>query len=143
MNSLLANLFNLTKTRQTLTDEVKKKYVALEAAKEYPNIDLLSHLCCVFQGMILAAAAAVICDSSLEAWVTDVEDSDSSTDETSFGRTDFSTCVQCKGENHNPLYRYCEKCFQVDIDSIRQSLVNLHGFMDDVILGLFFSFLSL
>lgn len=62
--------------------------------------------------MMLAAAAAVMCDSSIEAWVTDGEDSDSSSDETSFGRTDFSTCVQCKGENDNPLYRYCEKCFQ-------------------------------
>lgn len=63
-------------------------------------------------GMMLAAAAAVLCDTSLEAWVTDGEDSDSSSDETSFGRTDFSTCVQCRGENDNPLYRYCEKCFQ-------------------------------
>ncbi|XP_060525125.1 E3 ubiquitin-protein ligase Mdm2-like [Cylas formicarius] len=64
------------------------------------------------EGMVLSAAAAFIIDTSIEAWVTDVEDSDSSSDETSFGRTDFSTCVQCKGENDNPLYRYCEKCFQ-------------------------------
>ncbi|XP_066256843.1 E3 ubiquitin-protein ligase Mdm2-like isoform X4 [Euwallacea similis] len=63
--------------------------------------------------MMLAAAAAAICDRSLEAWITDAEDSDStSLEEPSVGRSDFSTCVQCKGENLNPLYRYCEKCFQ-------------------------------
>ncbi|XP_050314225.1 uncharacterized protein LOC126748802 isoform X2 [Anthonomus grandis grandis] len=62
--------------------------------------------------MMLAAAAAVICQNSFEGWITDVEDSDSSTEESSFKRTDFSTCVQCKGENINPMYRYCEKCFQ-------------------------------
>lgn len=66
--------------------------------------------------MMLAAAAAVICDRSLDAWITDVEDSDSSTAESSFGRSDFSTCIQCKGVNRNALYPYCEKCFQVHID---------------------------
>lgn len=65
---------------------------------------------------MLAAAAAVICDRSMDAWITDVEDSDSSTAESSFGRSDFSTCVQCKGVNRNALYPYCEKCFQVHID---------------------------
>ncbi|XP_066138070.1 E3 ubiquitin-protein ligase Mdm2-like isoform X2 [Euwallacea fornicatus] len=63
--------------------------------------------------MMLAAAAAAICDRSLEAWITDAEDSDStSLEEPSVERSGFSTCVQCKGENLNPLYRYCEKCFQ-------------------------------
>ncbi|XP_030751667.1 E3 ubiquitin-protein ligase Mdm2-like isoform X2 [Sitophilus oryzae] len=64
------------------------------------------------EDMVLAAAVSVICDSDLEVWVTDVEDSDSSSDETSLGRTDFTSCVQCRGENDNPLFRYCEKCFQ-------------------------------
>lgn len=59
------------------------------------------------------AVAAVICNSSLEAWATDAEDSDSSLDETSLGRTDFGTCLQCKSKNDNPLFRYCERCFQV------------------------------
>lgn len=76
--------------------------------------------------MMLAAAAAVICDRSLDAWITDVEDSDSSTAESSFGRSDFSTCVQCKGVNRNSLYPYCEKCFQVHIDGFGVAM-DLHS----------------
>lgn len=75
---------------------------------------------------MLAAAAAVICDRSLDAWITDVEDSDSSTAESSFGRSDFSTCVQCKGVNRNSLYPYCEKCFQVHIDGFGVAM-DLHS----------------
>lgn len=63
--------------------------------------------------LVLAAVAGAICDSSIERWVTDCEDSDnSSLDEPSFEKTDFTTCIQCKSENKNPLYTYCEKCFQ-------------------------------
>ncbi|XP_076253591.1 uncharacterized protein LOC143192005 isoform X2 [Rhynchophorus ferrugineus] len=63
---------------------------------------------------VFAAAAAVMCQSDLEVYVTDCEDSteENSSGETSFGRLDFSKCVQCQGENHNHEYRYCEKCFQ-------------------------------
>ncbi|KAL3277611.1 hypothetical protein HHI36_012953 [Cryptolaemus montrouzieri] len=62
---------------------------------------------------IVLAAAAAICDSSFEKWVTDGEDSDlSSSEDNSFSRTDFWTCVKCKSQNKNPLFRYCEKCFQ-------------------------------
>lgn len=72
-----------------------------------------------FQDMILAAAAAVICDSSLEKWITDCEESDnSSLDDSAISRSDFSTCAQCKSINVNPLYRYCEKCYQVYIEKI-------------------------
>ncbi|XP_019880680.1 protein Mdm4 isoform X2 [Aethina tumida] len=60
--------------------------------------------------MAAAAVAAVIYDTSLEARATDSEDSDSSSIDTTL--RSFSTCVQCKFENNNPLYRYCEKCFQ-------------------------------
>ncbi|XP_044756085.1 uncharacterized protein LOC123314796 isoform X3 [Coccinella septempunctata] len=64
------------------------------------------------QDMFMAAAAA-ICDSSFEKWVTDGEDSDiTSSEDTSFNRTDFWTCVKCKSPKNNPLYHYCEKCFQ-------------------------------
>nr|XP_023014860.1 uncharacterized protein LOC111504525 isoform X1 [Leptinotarsa decemlineata] len=63
--------------------------------------------------LMIAAAVEVLCDSSLERWVTDCEDSDnSSLDGSAISRSDFSRCVQCKSENDNPLYRYCEKCFQ-------------------------------
>ncbi|KAK9881065.1 hypothetical protein WA026_014410 [Henosepilachna vigintioctopunctata] len=63
--------------------------------------------------IVLAAAAAVIADNSFDHWVTDGEDSDmSSSEETSFSRPDYWTCVKCKSQNNNPLFRYCEKCFQ-------------------------------
>ncbi|XP_045468428.1 uncharacterized protein LOC123676533 [Harmonia axyridis] len=66
----------------------------------------------VERDMFLAAAAA-ICDSTFEQWVTDVEDSDNtSSEDTSFNRTDFWTCVKCKSQKNNPLFCYCEKCFQ-------------------------------
>nr|CAI5861472.1 unnamed protein product [Callosobruchus analis] len=65
--------------------------------------------------MILAAAAAAICDSSLETWITDVEESDNSSLEepSPVGTKGFSTCAQCRARNDNPMYRYCEQCFQV------------------------------
>nr|CAH7714340.1 unnamed protein product [Callosobruchus chinensis] len=64
--------------------------------------------------MILAAAAAAICDSSLETWITDVEESDNSSLEepSPIGTKGFSTCAQCRARNDNPMYRYCERCFQ-------------------------------
>ncbi|CAH1954541.1 unnamed protein product [Acanthoscelides obtectus] len=64
--------------------------------------------------MILAAAAAAICDSSLETWITDVEESDNSSleDPSPTGTKGFSTCAQCRARNDNPMYRYCEQCFQ-------------------------------
>nr|CAI5861471.1 unnamed protein product [Callosobruchus analis] len=64
--------------------------------------------------MILAAAAAAICDSSLETWITDVEESDNSSLEepSPVGTKGFSTCAQCRARNDNPMYRYCEQCFQ-------------------------------
>lgn len=71
--------------------------------------------------MLTAAGviAAAICDTSLEAWATDGEDSDnSSIDDVELGPTDFWTCVQCGSKNKNPLFRYCQKCFQVDTISL-------------------------
>ncbi|XP_057667917.1 E3 ubiquitin-protein ligase Mdm2-like [Diorhabda carinulata] len=63
--------------------------------------------------VIFAAAIEAICDSSIETWITDGEESDSSSFEnTSINTLGFVTCVQCKSINDNPLYRYCEKCFQ-------------------------------
>ncbi|KRT83792.1 hypothetical protein AMK59_4285 [Oryctes borbonicus] len=56
--------------------------------------------------------AAVLGDTSLEAWAPDGEDS-STTDDEDFGKTDFGTCAQCKSKNNNPRFRLCEKCFQV------------------------------
>lgn len=42
----------------------------------------------------------------------DSEDSRSTVD-SEIGRADYWTCVQCTNKNNNPLFRYCEKCYQV------------------------------
>jgi E3 ubiquitin-protein ligase Mdm2 len=61
----------------------------------------------------LMYAAAVVGDSSLETFITDAEDSDNSRQgDSSIGLTDFWTCIQCKSQNDNPQFRYCDKCFQ-------------------------------
>lgn len=71
--------------------------------------------------------AAVLGDTSLEAWAPDGEDSYSSTtDSEDVGKTDFWTCAQCKSKNNNPRYRLCEKCFQVSLWTIK--LVRLPSF---------------
>ncbi|CAG9856479.1 unnamed protein product [Phyllotreta striolata] len=62
---------------------------------------------------VYIAAIDAVFDSSVETWITDCEESDnSSLDDSVETRLGFSTCVQCKFQNDNPLYRYCEKCFQ-------------------------------
>lgn len=78
---------------------------------------------------MVAVAAAMICNNSLDTWLTDAEDSDSDTssDEIAFRRQEFATCLMCKTKNPNPLYRYCEQCFQVDIDSFRHHILDLLG----------------
>ncbi|KAF2904831.1 hypothetical protein ILUMI_01337 [Ignelater luminosus] len=61
-----------------------------------------------------AAIAAVICDNSLE-WLTDGEESDNSSAsafDAELNHTGFGTCIQCKSKNNNPMFRYCQKCFQ-------------------------------
>ncbi|CAB3254249.1 unnamed protein product [Arctia plantaginis] len=35
------------------------------------------------------------------------------TDDSEMDLIDYWNCVQCHAENNNPLYRYCQKCFQV------------------------------
>lgn len=62
-----------------------------------------------------AAIAAVICDNSIE-WLTDGEESDNSSVsvfDAEPNHTGFGTCIQCKSKNNNPMFRYCQKCFQV------------------------------
>lgn len=29
------------------------------------------------------------------------------------GRADYWTCIKCKNQKNNPMYRFCEKCYQV------------------------------
>ncbi|XP_015597579.1 E3 ubiquitin-protein ligase Mdm2 isoform X2 [Cephus cinctus] len=52
-----------------------------------------------------------ICDTDL-GLAADSEDSRSSID-SEIGRADYWTCVQCNADNNNPLFRYCEKCYQI------------------------------
>ncbi|KAL1487754.1 hypothetical protein ABEB36_015589 [Hypothenemus hampei] len=68
----------------------------------------------ILKNDLMAAAAAVICDSSLDGLVTvtDVEDSDSSSDGMFLTHMNYNICVQCKERNKTPLFTYCDKCFQ-------------------------------
>lgn len=45
----------------------------------------------------------------------DTEDSmvDSDSADPELGRADYWQCVKCKNAQNNPLYRYCERCYQV------------------------------
>lgn len=45
-------------------------------------------------------------------FLADTEESDGPTD-VELGRADYWTCVKCKNRQNNPMYRYCEKCYQV------------------------------
>lgn len=90
-------------------------------SKRSSDLQLVLGLLVYFQNMTLGhlvAAAEAMYDTSLEKWITDCEESDnSSLDDSSISRSDFSTCTQCKSLNVNPQYRYCEKCYQVDIST--------------------------
>lgn len=44
----------------------------------------------------------------------DTEESNAPTDP-ELRRADYWTCIKCKNKNNNPIYRYCEKCYQVII----------------------------
>lgn len=46
-------------------------------------------------------------------FMADTEASDGPTD-VELGRADYWTCVKCKNRQNNPMYRYCEKCYQVN-----------------------------
>ena len=46
------------------------------------------------------------------------EDSDGSIDP-EIGQADYWHCVKCKHRKNNPLYRYCEKCYQVSVKSTK------------------------
>uniref|UniRef100_A0A336M176 CSON009607 protein n=1 Tax=Culicoides sonorensis TaxID=179676 RepID=A0A336M176_CULSO len=45
----------------------------------------------------------------------DTEDSqlDSDSADPELGKADYWECVKCKNKQNNPLYRYCERCYQV------------------------------
>lgn len=51
-------------------------------------------------------------DIEIFAQDADTEESDAPTDP-ELGRADYWTCIKCKNQKNNPMYRYCEKCYQV------------------------------
>lgn len=55
-----------------------------------------------------------LADEPFELALADTEESDAPTDP-ELGRADYWTCVKCKNRQNNPMYRYCEKCYQVKI----------------------------
>ncbi|XP_058804901.1 E3 ubiquitin-protein ligase Mdm2-like [Phymastichus coffea] len=50
--------------------------------------------------------------SNCDGHADDSDDSRSSMD-SEVKKSFFRTCVQCKGQNHNPLFQFCDKCYQL------------------------------
>ncbi|XP_075975157.1 E3 ubiquitin-protein ligase Mdm2-like isoform X2 [Anticarsia gemmatalis] len=48
-----------------------------------------------------------------ELQLADSERTDSYESDSEMDLFDYWHCAQCRAENNNPLYRYCQKCFQV------------------------------
>lgn len=72
---------------------------------------------------VVAAVARAMFDTSSSdmndlCFLADTEESDGPMD-VELGRADYWTCVKCKNRQNNPMYRYCEKCYQVNIFSLR------------------------
>ena len=68
----------------------------------------------VLQGIVCAAEMVVLGDDEFSRFADSSGNSDSSpTIDPEVPRADFWTCVQCKNENKNPLFRYCEECYKV------------------------------
>lgn len=66
--------------------------------------------------MIAAVARALYEDSTSSSdfgLFADTEESDGSSDDPELGRADYWECIKCKNRQNNPMYRYCEKCYQV------------------------------
>lgn len=63
--------------------------------------------------MKVVARALFDTSSSSDSIDADTESSDAPTDP-ELGRADYWTCIKCKNQKNNPLYRFCEKCYQVN-----------------------------
>ncbi|EDS36806.1 conserved hypothetical protein [Culex quinquefasciatus] len=65
---------------------------------------------------ILAAFAQAVADNSSAsefAILADTEESDDQSWDNDFTPADYWKCVKCKNKQNNPMYRYCEKCYQL------------------------------
>lgn len=77
--------------------------------------------------MLAAICKAAEEDSDVGLWAADTDgESSQQSDDLDASRSSrlvasskrpplLLKCVQCKGVNDNPFYRYCEKCYQVNI----------------------------
>lgn len=63
---------------------------------------------------LFASSSSDTDDFNIFTQDADTEESDAPTDP-ELGRADYWTCVKCKNQKNNPMYRFCEKCFQVNI----------------------------
>lgn len=43
----------------------------------------------------------------------DTEESDGGPADPELHCADYWTCIKCKNQKNNPMYRFCEKCYQV------------------------------
>lgn len=65
---------------------------------------------------VLAAFAQAVADNSSAtefAILADTEESDDQSYDSDFAPADYWKCVKCNNKQNNPMYRYCEKCYQV------------------------------
>ncbi|XP_011497555.1 PREDICTED: E3 ubiquitin-protein ligase Mdm2-like isoform X2 [Ceratosolen solmsi marchali] len=58
----------------------------------------------------LAVEFITFCDSD---GLADGSDDSTSSIDSEIKKVDFWTCVLCKNPNNNPMFRYCEKCYQL------------------------------
>lgn len=52
-------------------------------------------------------------EDSDEFILADTEDDTEGSCDLELGQADYWKCVKCNNKQNNPLYRYCEKCYQV------------------------------
>ena len=57
-------------------------------------------------------------DDSDEFILADTEDDTDGSVDLELGQADYWKCVKCNNRQNNPLYRYCEKCYQVSVKEI-------------------------
>lgn len=76
----------------------------------------------VAQALFGASSSSDNSDSDFEIFAqdADTEESDGPTDP-ELGRADYWTCIKCKNQKNNPMYRFCEKCYQVKKNKLSSS----------------------
>lgn len=68
---------------------------------------------------VFAAFAQAVADNSSAtefAILADTEESDDQSYDSDFAPADYWKCVKCNNKQNNPMYRYCEKCYQVCVE---------------------------